>query len=203
VEPRDLDLELVGRMALGDEAAMRAFYERHKGMIGRLARASGMPDADAADLVQEVFLRAWRAAGSFRGQSSAATWLRGIVRHVIADHIDAAVRARAVFATPRAGSEDDEDAIAEPAYAGPGPEKLAELAQAKRCIEQCLAKLSTLHREVLGLRVCGPEYKEQDVAKLLGVPLGTVKSRTSIALRALAGCVERCTEGEPGGGGRG
>ena len=180
-------------MALGDEKAMRTFYERHKSMVGRLARASGMPDADASELVQETFVRAWQSAGSFRGEAGAGSWLRGIVRHLIADHIDAAVRSRAVFASPRAGANDGDEAMPEAAAPGPGPEKLLELAQAKRCIDQCLGKLSALHREVLSLRICGAELKEQEVAKLLGVPLGTVKSRTSIALRALAGCVERCS----------
>src|SRR5262245_64954224 len=127
-------------MARRDEAAMKLFYDRHKAMVGRLAFASGLREADAADLVQETFLRAWSAAPSFRGQSSAATWLRGIVRHLIADHIDAAVRARAVFARPAPGEEDAEPGP-EAMAPDPGPERLAELAQAKACIERCLAKL--------------------------------------------------------------
>jgi len=175
---------------------MKIFYGRHKGMVGRLAFASGVPESDAAELVQEAFFRAWNAAPSFRGRSSAATWLRGIVRHLIADHIDAAVRARAVFVTLRATGQDEDEVVMPEAEAPQhGPQALLELAQSKRCIDTCLAKLSTLHREVLSLRICGPELKEQEVAKLLGVPLGTVKSRTSIALRALAACVERCSGG--------
>jgi DNA-directed RNA polymerase specialized sigma24 family protein len=99
--------------------------------------------------------------------------------------VDEAVKARQVFA-----EMGDEDA---PAPASePGPERLAELAQARRCIDQCMRKLRAPHREVLALRVCGAELKESDVARLLGVPIGTVKSRTSIALRALAACVEQC-----------
>src|SRR5689334_8094068 len=107
VEAGDRDIELLARMALRDEAAMKLFYERHKAMVGRLAFASGLGDADAAELVQETFMRAWNAAPGFRGQSSAATWLRGIVRHLIADHIDAAVRARAVFARPSLAQAED------------------------------------------------------------------------------------------------
>ena len=121
------------------------------------------------------------------------------MRHLIADHIDAAVRARAVFARPVADSEG-ETLVPEAESPAPGPEKLAELAQAKSCIDGCLGKLGTLHREVLSLRITGPELKEREVAALLGVPLGTVKSRTSLALRALAACVERCMEGKNGGG---
>jgi RNA polymerase sigma-70 factor (ECF subfamily) len=196
VEATNSDIELVGRMALRDEAAMKLFYERHKVMVGRLAFASGLPEADATELVQEAFFRAWRAAPTFRGQSSAASWLRGIVRHLIADHIDAAVRARAVFVAQKgADDEDEEDVAAQAESPWPGPQKLLELAQSKQCIDGCLAKLSKLHREVLSLRITGPEYKEQEVASLLGVPLGTVKSRTSIALRSLAACVERCVDG--------
>jgi RNA polymerase sigma factor (sigma-70 family) len=189
----DSDVELVGRIALGDESSMRVFYERHKAMVGRLARASGLPDDDARELVQETFVRAWRSAATYRGEASAASWLRGIVRHLVADHVDAAVRARRLFVSQEAQVSGEGPAEADATAPGPGPERLAELAQAKRCIEQCLAKLSVPHREVLALRVCGAELKEQEVARLLGVPLGTIKSRTSIALRLLAACVERCT----------
>ena len=186
------DAELVGRIALGDERSMRVFYERHKAMVGRLARASGLPDDDARELVQETFVRAWRSASTYRAEASVTSWLRGIVRHLVADHVDAAVRARGLFVWQEAKMGDDWQAEADAATPEPGPERLAELAQAKRCIEQCLAKLSVPHREILALRVCGAELKEQEVARLLSVPLGTVKSRTSIALRLLAACVERC-----------
>ena len=171
---------------------MKVFYERYKGMVGRLARANGLSDPDARDLVQETFMRAWQSARAFRGQASAGSWLRGIVRHLIADHIDAAVKNRSVFVASSPDSERETDAAEQVVAPEPGPERLLELARAKQCIDQCLRKLSTLHREVLSLRICGPELKEQEVARLLGVPVGTVKSRTSIALRALATCVEQC-----------
>jgi RNA polymerase sigma-70 factor (ECF subfamily) len=162
-----------------------------------LARAGGLPDTDARDLVQETFVRAWRAAGSFRGESTAASWLRGIVRHLIADHIDAAVRARRLFVAPHAGVDGDQQTELQ-GSGDPGPERLLELAQAKQCIDSCLRKLSGAHREVLVLRLCGAELKEQQVARLLDVPAGTVKSRTSIALRSLAACVDQCAGGVRG-----
>jgi RNA polymerase sigma-70 factor (ECF subfamily) len=194
VELQDPDGELVERMAAGDEKAMTIFYERYKGLVGRLARHSGLNEADARELVQETFLRAWKSARSFRGLSTARSWLRGIVRNLIADHIDAAVRARAVFAAPsRFAEQEEEDDTAAPDYT---PERLLELAQAKECIVRCLRKLGGLHREVIELRIWGAELKEQDVARMLNVPLGTVKSRTSIGLRALARCVEGCLEGK-------
>ena len=101
-----------------------------------------------------------------------------------------------MFVAPRAAGPDEDAPMPEAEAPQHGPQALLELAQAKRCIDACLAKLSRLHREVLSLRICGPELKEREVAKLLGVPLGTVKSRTSIALRALAACVERCSSGD-------
>jgi RNA polymerase sigma-70 factor, ECF subfamily len=150
LETKDSDVELVTRIALGDERAMRALYERHKGMVGRLARASAASDADARELVQDTFVRAWRAAGSFRGESSVASWLRGIARHLMADYVHIQIRARKVFS--QSTPEDDAPAIAS---ADPGPERMAELAAAKRCIDQCLRQLTPAHREVLVLRVCG------------------------------------------------
>ena len=80
---QDLDLELIARIAAGDEQAMTTFYERHKGLVGRLARHSGLSDADACELVQEAFLRVWQAAHSFKGLSTVRSWLRGIVRLVM------------------------------------------------------------------------------------------------------------------------
>lgn len=196
MQAAESDQQLIGRIALGDEGSMRLFYDRHKAMVGRLARAAGLRDADAADVVQETFVRAWRAAAAFRGDGSAASWLRGIARHLLADHVDAAVKSRRVFAESRASGEE-ESALQQPSPE-PGPERLAELAENRRCIDQCLARLSGLHREVLVLRVCGSDLGEEEVARLLGVPLGTVKSRTSIALRALAGCVRQCAGGAGG-----
>jgi len=195
VESKDPDFELIERMAAGDEGAMTIFYERYKGLVGRLARHSGLDDADARDLVQEAFLRAWQSARTFRALSTARSWLRGIVRHLIADRIDAAVKARAVFVSPSRSAEADEEKAHQAPAPGYGPEKLMDLAQAKECIVRCLKKLSSLHREVIELRICGAELKEQEVAKMLGIPLGTVKSRTSIGLNALARCVEDCREG--------
>jgi len=192
VHAGDSDVALVARIALGDERSMSVFYERHKAMVGRLARAGGLTDDDARELVQETFVRAWRSAATYRGEASAASWLRGIARHLVADQVDAAVRRRGLFVAQDARISGDGPAEMDAAAPEPGPERLAELAQAKRCIEQCLTKLSVPHREVLALRVCGAELKEQEVARLLSVPLGTVKSRTSIALRLLAACVERC-----------
>jgi RNA polymerase sigma-70 factor (ECF subfamily) len=172
---------------------MTLFYERYKGLVGRLARNSGLGDADARELVQEAFLRAWQSARSFRGLASPRSWLCGIVRHLIADHIDSAVKARAVFVAPSQSADTEVSQAPSPDY---GPEKLLELAQAKRCIAACFKKMSGLHRAVLELRICGPELKEHDVARVLGIPLGTVKSRTSIGLRALAACVDACREGK-------
>jgi len=175
---------------------MSIFYERYKGLVGRVARNSGLGDADARELVQEAFLRVWQSARSFKGLSSARSWLCGIVRHLIADHIESAVKGRVVFAATQPsfipGEEDEAQQLEAPDY---GPEKLLELAQAKRCIVGCLRKLSTAHREVIELRICGPELKEHEVARVLGIPLGTVKSRASVGLRALAACVEQCWQG--------
>jgi len=195
VESKDPDFEFIERVAAGDEKAMAIFYERYKGLVGRLARNSGLGEADARELVQEAFLRAWQSAGSFKGLSTARSWLCGIVRHLIADHIDSAVKGRAIFVAPQPSADPGEEEASQPAAPDYGPEKLLELAQAKRCIFTCLKKLSTLHRDVLQLRICGPELKEREIARVLGIPLGTVKSRTSIGLRALATCVGVCCEG--------
>ena len=83
-----------------------------------------------------------------------------------------------MFARPVADSEG-ETLVPEAESPAPGPEKLAELAQAKSCIDGCLGKLGTLHREVLSLRITGPE-QAQFVKQMLTVGDTVVASNPRI-----------------------
>lgn len=72
---RSADLELAGRIRSGDGAAFEELYQRHAARLYNLAyRMAGTP-SDAEDLLQEIFLLAYRKLGSFRGESSLGTWL--------------------------------------------------------------------------------------------------------------------------------
>jgi RNA polymerase sigma-70 factor (ECF subfamily) len=166
----DDDRELVAAAARGDRDAYDELVRRHQGAMVNLARAMTAGDADAEDLAQEAFVRAWKSLGRFRGESSFRTWLHGIAVNVIRTHRGRLSRLRRYFHMPAAGTDDDP---LERASVGDGIEAAAVMRQA---IDRALGALPPELREAVVLRdVQGLEYKE--IADALGIPIGTVESR--------------------------
>jgi RNA polymerase sigma-70 factor (ECF subfamily) len=158
-----------------DDVAIRAAYSAHGGeMFGFATRSLGDPGL-AEEAVQETFLRAWRAAGSFDEQlGSLRTWLFSILRHVMID------LARARSARPplaSAGASDEPPALIE-------TDDQFDRALISWQIEEALRRIGEDHRRVLvETYFRGRPYAE--VAEDLGIPEGTVKSRVYYALRAV------------------
>jgi RNA polymerase sigma-70 factor (ECF subfamily) len=131
--------------------------------------------ADAEDAVQEAYLRAQRYFDSCRGEARA--WLFGIVRNVCYDAI--AERGR------RQGTPADVATDAEGmAEITPGPERRLSDKQDGERLNRALRALPAEYREVLVLREI-EDYSYRDIARIAGIPLGTVMSRLSRARRAL------------------
>jgi RNA polymerase sigma-70 factor, ECF subfamily len=168
------DVQLLRRVGQGDEDAMAAFYREH----GRIVLAQVLLVAGervlAEEIVQDTMLAVWRGAGSFRGESSVRSWVIAIARRQTRDRLRGR-RLRLV----------DDTYLADQPTSGPGPEVMAldraELAEVKGAIRG----LTTPHREVLGL-VFGTGLSLPEVAGVLEIPLGTVKSRLTAARTALS-----------------
>lgn len=127
----------------------------------------------AEDLVQEVFTRVWRHADSFDPKrASFRTWLYGIARNAIIDvKRRQAARPRLAAVAP----DDDQQA---------SPEEPIEAVLLRWQVQSALERLTPEHREVIRLaHFQGLTLRE--IAERTGIPLGTVKSRTSYALRSL------------------
>ena len=82
-DARISDATLIGRTAAGDRAAFERLVRRHQAAVLRFSRALAHDETDAEMALQETFLAAWRAAGRFRYDASARTWLLSIARHAI------------------------------------------------------------------------------------------------------------------------
>ena len=168
------DVGLLRRIGQGDESAMAAFYHEHgRVVLGQVLLVAG-ERALAEEIVQDTMLAVWRGAGSFRGQSSVRSWVIAIARRQTRDRLRAR-RLRVV----------DDAFLADQPSPGPGPEVTAldraELAE----VTSAIRELAPAHREVLGLVFsCGLSLPE--VAGVLEVPVGTVKSRLTAARTALA-----------------
>jgi RNA polymerase sigma-70 factor, ECF subfamily len=161
------DADLVRRWQQGDVDAFGTVVRRWQRPVARfLARLLG-PDAAVPDLTQEVFLRAHRAVGRYRENGTFSTWLYRIALNLARDAVRRAQRAPAPLPAevPVNGSDND-------------PWERRELADA---VVLALADLPGPLREVLVLRHYEGVNFEQ-MARLLGVPASTLKSRFAAAL---------------------
>ena len=173
----------LARARRGELDAFEELVRQYEKRVYAVAlRSSGSPE-DAADITQEVFLRAWRSIESFRGDSGFSTWLFRITMNLCVDH------ARHKNAQPQTqplvvGEEDAERPIPDPA---PTPEEHLENSELGRELAAALDEVSEEHRRIVLLRdVSGLSYTE--IAEVLEISEGTVKSRLSrarIALRTI------------------
>jgi RNA polymerase sigma-70 factor, ECF subfamily len=159
---------------LSDEQGLRAAYAEHAGELYRFALRRLHDEGWAQDVVQEVFLRAWRTAEQYDPRlSGLRTWLFSITRNVVVDQ----VRRRAARpVTPVTG----ESLIA----LGGADTGFDEATMTSWVVEEALRRLSPEHRTVLvETYLRGRPYAE--VSAETGVPVGTLRSRAFYALRAL------------------
>jgi RNA polymerase sigma-70 factor (ECF subfamily) len=186
---RDRDVELVERHRHGDAEAFAEVYRTYEETVYNLAlRMAGDP-FDAADLTQEVFLRVFRHLAKFRGGSSLKTW----VFRVALNHCRSRLGRR-----PAARSLDDAEEPAARELADPGrsPEDLALARDAGRRVEAALARLPLVFREAVVLRdLEGLSYEE--MAAVLGVRVGTVRSRLARGRERLRHELEETLEKTP------
>ncbi len=154
------------RARAGDAAGQRWLLARYRVRMVRLAAHVLRHEADAEDVAQEAFVQAFRHLGALRGDGAAfAPWLRRIVVRRCLDHLRRPVYRR----------EASADEARDRAEAGG-----AARTDTRLLVEMLLDKLSPPLRAVLVLRECeGMDYDE--IAGVLGVPVGTVRSRLHAA----------------------
>jgi RNA polymerase sigma-70 factor, ECF subfamily len=165
----DLERELAEQAASGNTDAFAELVRRYQSRIVNLARALAS-DADAEDLAQEAFIRAYRGIGRFRGDSSFKTWLYRIAINVVRSHMDHRRRWSKIWGR----SVDDGSVDAQRAVVSQAGFDVALVA--RDTIDRALARLSPDLRVAVTLRdLQGLEYRE--IAETLGIPIGTVESR--------------------------
>jgi RNA polymerase sigma-70 factor (ECF subfamily) len=181
--PETPEAELVARAAAGDGAAFEILMRRHNQLLFRTARSILRDDAEAEDALQDGYLRAWRALGSFRAESRLSTWLVRIVtnealgrlRRAGAPTIPLEEAMTSLDPGTRAALTDAEDR---------GPERSAERAQVRSLVEARIDRLPDAYRTVFMLRGV-QELTVEEVAEALDVPQATVRTRYFRARRLL------------------
>jgi RNA polymerase sigma-70 factor (ECF subfamily) len=159
------DLDLVSRIQLGDMPAMETLMRRHNRVLFRTARAILLDDAEAEDAVQEAYLHAYRALGSFRGESKLSTWLVRIAAN------------QALMRRRRRARQGEVIPIGDGAIdMKPGPENEAMRGEVGRLIEAKIDALPESYRVVFMLRAI-EEMSVEETAIALDMPAATVRTR--------------------------
>ncbi len=161
------DTELITRILSGDMRAFEELMRLHNRMLYRTARAILRDDAEAEDAVQEAYLRAYRALGTFRGESKLSTWLVRITVN------EALMRHRRDTRSARVLTDVEPDSLASDEV---GPEGAAQRGEARRLLEARIDALPDPFRAVFVLRAV-EELSVEETAIALGIPDATVRTR--------------------------
>jgi RNA polymerase sigma-70 factor (ECF subfamily) len=182
----DPDTDLMLRVRAGDDGAFTRLCERFFRPLAHFFHRLGADGSTAEDCAQEVFLKLYRSRLAYEPRAKFTTFLFSVARH----HWIDVVRHRAVgpptVSMDRESSEGEgDDAIRDRVgAAGPRPESRVTDRERDDAIRAAVEALPTEQREVFALaQEAGIKY--QDVAEILGIPVGTVKSRMHAAFHAL------------------
>jgi RNA polymerase sigma-70 factor (ECF subfamily) len=181
LSPRDGERELVRACQSGEREAFDRLVERYQREIYRLCYRYVNDHEDASDLAQEAFLKAWRAIGRFRGDSSFSTWIYRIAVNACLNH----------KALRRPPLEELPEAL-------PDPRRRADASvedeEEARRVRAAVGRLPERQRATLILKLYH-ELTPEEVAEILGSTVGTVKSNLFHALGNLRRLLNEDEEG--------
>lgn len=175
--------DLVERFRAGDPDAVRDVYREYAGPVLTVARSIVHDRELAADVVQQTFVKAWRSAGSFDGGRELAPWLYSIARNTAIDAL------RSESKPTRGGHERETDAKVD----GPSLDQVWERYEVRRAVEALPPEESEVVRRS---HLLGQTHDQ--IAREMGIPIGTVKSRSGRAHKRLAAALAHLTANQQG-----
>lgn len=169
------DAELAARAADGDDAAFERIMRRHNRLLFRTARSILKSDAEAEDVLQEAYLRAWRALGSFRSEARLSTWL---VRIVINEALGRLRRRGAQVLAFDATIDLVDVSLEEVMEGNPDdrPDRAAMRSELRALMEARIDALPEAFRTVFMLRAV-QEMGVDEISAALDLPEATVRTR--------------------------
>ena len=168
------ELLLISRARGGDRDAFGELVEQYRDNVYRLAYRMCGNAYDADEAAQEAFVAAWRALPNFRGDAKFSTWLYRLTTNAAIDVMRREKRHQTVGDGEMVDLADDADS----------PQETVERTEQQEAVQKALATLSEEYREVLLLRYM-EELDYAEIADVLQLPSGTVKSRINRAKAAL------------------
>jgi RNA polymerase sigma-70 factor (ECF subfamily) len=175
-EPEASDGELIQRIGEGDRGAFESLYDRYARPVYGFALRRLRDRGQAEDVAQETFASVWRSAASYRPERGpGAAWLYAVARNAVVDRIRVNARAN-----PPVASETGFEA---------GPEEAVQTDWLAWRVHRALTELPETERAVLELAYWGG-MSQSEIADFIGIPLGTVKTRTRSGLARMADLLE-------------
>jgi len=168
--------ELVRNALAGDERAFRKILEGHYTLIYSVVRGVAGQRGETDDIVQDVFIKIFRALGDFRGDSQLSTWIYRIARNEALNAIDK----RRPQVIPIEDCADLPDA-------GESPEGSYHRRIGRERLERFMERLDEKQRVAIELRYIGDKSYEE-IADIMDIPLGTVKTyiyRAKLSLKRM------------------
>ena len=175
---QDADLQLVRLVQRGNRHAFDLLVKKYQYKVAGIAQRFAANPADAQDIAQESFIKAYRAMESFRGESAFYTWLYRITVNTAKNFVvKNACRGISVDVdTPDIEAYDGSERL----HQGDNPENILESSDVKRVIKEALQSLPDDLRQAITLREID-DMSYDEIADVMGCPVGTVKSRISRA----------------------
>jgi RNA polymerase sigma-70 factor, ECF subfamily len=193
VEDAQIAVQLIRRCIAGDAAAWEELVQRYHRRIYNLCFRFAGSAADAQDLTQEVFIKMYRTLNTYDVERGAfITWVTAMTRNLLVDHFRRTKQERLTDSLDATPSErDDAMPLSEQIQDGrPSPDARAESQQLGAAVHRALGRLSPDLREAVILRdLQEMDYKQ--IATVLKVPEGTVKSRINRGRAELARVLQR------------
>ena len=184
--------QLVAACLGGDQGAWDLIVRRHRHKVFNVAYTFVGRHEEAEDLTQEIFLKVFKALGTFDRRANFQTWLVSVARNLCIDHYRRVRRERETF------DRGVDVADLSPAASDPDPIARLQHVDRRELLRQALRGVPAVLREAVVLRDM-QELAYDEIARRLALPVGTVKSRISRGRRELARQIARLREQPPAG----
>lgn len=178
---RDEELTLIKKAKSGDIAAFEEIVRQHEKLVYNLALRTLGNEHDAQDAAQEAFIKAWTGLADFRGDSKLSVWLYRLTNNICLDMLR---RRKSSPASLTQADDSGDEAVLDIPDESSSPQLILERREQRREIEKAIAALPDDYRRVLMLREAG-DLSYEEIAGVLGMDIGTVKSRIFRARKKL------------------
>lgn len=169
--------DLIKKCKKGDREAFNMIFEKYQAQVVNIAYGMLSDREDAYDAAQEVFVRVYKSIESFKEKSSFTTWLYRITTNICSDILRKRQKSNNVISMNQSVEENKEIDIIDDALT---PEENVELSERQKAVRTAISELKDEYRVVITL--CDIEEMSYDeIAEILKVPKGTVKSRINRA----------------------